>query len=185
MNTRYQHSSFANPPQITRSMLQSNDSLLHDSLLTPPDSLPRATSPAACDVPAMCNRHALTQCAWKPFLLVQQCLRRSAEHLRFSRCPLRNLSAMDRGALGRAPHILFGICDHLPRSSMFSLMLLQFSVDRFSATCRHEITLHIAADPAREPRPDKSLSLCSMPDNTAHAIFTLVLLSIFCFSRLK
>lgn len=87
MDTRYQHSSFANHTQITRSMLQSNDSLLHDSLPTPSDSLSRATSPAACDVPAMCNRHALTQCAWKPFLPVQQCLRRSAEHLRLSRCP--------------------------------------------------------------------------------------------------
>lgn len=144
MNTRYQHSSFANPPQITRSMLQSNDSLLHDSLLTPPDSLPRATSPAACDVPAMCNRHALTQCAWKPFLLVQQCLRRSAEHLRFSRRPLRNLSAVDLGYLSRAPHNSFGICNNLPRSSVYSLMLRQSSVDPFSATCRHEIAVHIS-----------------------------------------
>lgn len=97
-NNRYQHSSFANHPrhpQIIRSLLERNDSCCTTHCSSLPTALSRTTSPASATCQPCANRHALTQCAWKPFVLVQQCLRRSTEPFLFRRRQLRNRSAID------------------------------------------------------------------------------------------
>jgi hypothetical protein len=95
-NANSAHRILREPSSETPSTLSINflRRLIHSSSVPTASPVLCATSPAACDVPAMCSDAS----AWKPFLSVQQCLRRSAQPCASLVSFLRNLFVIDGAA---------------------------------------------------------------------------------------